>query len=68
MLLKLNPEMNEIKENIKKVENSLSLKISSKDLSDLKEKLNLQNMSINNLRDNVDRISELSNKAKNDIG
>ena len=67
-LLKLNPEMNEIKENIKKVENSLSLKISSKDLSDLKEKLNLQNMSINNLRDNVDKISELSNKAKNDIG
>ena len=66
--LKSSPEINEIKEDIKKLQYDLSLKINNKDLLEVKEKLNTQNINLNNLRDNMDRITELSNKSKNDLG
>ena len=67
-LLKSSPEIGQIREKIKKLQNELSLKINNKDLLVLKEKLNAQNININNLRDILDRISEISSKNKNDMG
>ena len=67
-LLKLNSELKTVKEDISKIEKELSQKINNKEFLELKDKLSLQNLNINNLRDTVDRISELSNKAKNDMG
>ena len=67
-LLKLNPDLSKAKDDILKLEKELTQKISNKEFLDLKDKLSLQNLNINNLRDNIDRISEISNKAKNDMG
>ena len=66
-LLKLNPDINKSKEDIVKLEKELAQKINSKEFLELKDKLNLQNLNINNIRDNIDRFTELSNKSKNDM-
>ena len=67
-LLKTRPEIGQMREDIKKLQYDLSLKINYKDLLELKDKLNIQSISINNIRDNMDRISEIANKNKNDMG
>ena len=67
-ILKANPDITKNKDDIAKLEKELSQKINNKDFLDLKDKFSVQNLNINNLRDNIDRISEISNKAKNDMG
>lgn len=67
-LLRSNPELNKTKEDIAKLQNELNQKSNIKEVIDLKEKLNIQYSSITNLRDNIDKIQELSNKSKNDMG
>ena len=66
--LKSNPEINKTKEDIIKLQKELNLKTNIKEYIDLKDKLNYQYASITNLRDNIDKIQELSNKSKNDMG
>ena len=66
--LKSNPEINKTKEDIIKLQKELNLKTSLKEFMDLKDKLNIQYATITNLRDNIDKIQELSNKSKNDMG
>ena len=66
--LKSNPEINKTKEDITKLQKELNLKTSLKEFMDLKDKLNIQYATITNLRDNIDKIQELSNKSKNDMG
>ena len=67
-LIKLNTDLNKAKEDILKLEKELAQKINNKDFLDLKDKLSVQNLNINNIRDTIDRISEISNKSKNDMG
>ena len=66
--LKSNPEINKTKEDIIKLQKELNLKTNLKEFMDLKDKLNIQYATITNLRDNIDKIQELSNKSKNDMG
>ena len=66
--LKSNPEINKNKEDIIKLQKELNQKTSLKEFMDLKDKLNIQYATITNLRDNIDKIQELSNKSKNDMG
>ena len=66
--LKSNPEINKTKEDIIKLQKELNQKTSLKEFMDLKDKLNIQYATITNLRDNIDKIQELSNKSKNDMG
>ena len=67
-IIKANPDLGKAKDDIAKLEKELTQKINNKDFLDLKDKFSVQNLNINNLRDNIDRISEISNKAKNDMG
>ena len=67
-LLKSNPDLGKAKEDIIKLEKELSQKINNKDFLDLKDKYSVQNLNLNNLRDSIDRIQEIANKAKNDMG
>ena len=67
-ILIANQDLKKVKEDIMKLEKELSQKINNKDFLDLKEKISQQNLNISNIRDNIDRISEISNKAKNDMG
>ena len=67
-LLKLNPDLGKAKEDIIKLEKELSQKINNKEFLDLKDKFSVQNLNLNNLRDSIDRIQEIANKAKNDMG
>ena len=67
-ILKSNSEIKKINEDLSKLVKELDQKINNKDFLDLKDKIGLQNLNINNLRDTIDRISEISNKGKNDMG
>ena len=67
-ILKSNSEIKKINEDLSKLVKELDQKINNKDFLDLKDKISLQNLNINNLRDTIDRISETSNKGKNDMG
>jgi hypothetical protein len=67
-LLKLNPDLSKAKDDILKLEKELSQKANNKEFLDLKDKLGLHVLNLNNLRESIDRIQEVSNKAKNDMG
>ena len=55
------------KEDIARIENEVNQKTNQKDFFELSDKMNLTNTNINNLRDMIDRVSDISNKNMNDL-
>ena len=66
--LKKHPDLIKAKEDIVKLQKEIIVKVNKTDYLDLKDKFNMQNIDIINLTDSVEKINELANKTKNEIG
>ena len=66
--LKQHPDLIKAIDDIKKLQKEMLVKVNKTDYLDLKDKFSMQNIDIVNLSDTVDKIQEISNKTKNEIG
>ena len=60
-------DVSKTKEEMAKLENELMQKINEKDFFELSDKVNLISTSINNIRDNMDRVQDIGNKNTKDL-
>ena len=60
-------EISKNKGDIARLENEINQKTNQKDFFELSDKMNLTNTNLNNLRDMIDRVSDISNKNMNDL-
>ena len=60
-------DISKTKEDLAKIENDLNQKTDEKDFYDLSDKVNLQNTVINNLKETLERVQEISNKNSKDL-
>ena len=65
---KHHPDLIKAKEDLVKIQKEIVGKVNKTDFLDLKDKFNMQNVDNINLSDSIDKIQELANKNKNEIG
>ena len=66
--LKKHPDLLKAIDDIKKIQKEIAVKVNKTDFLDLKDKFSMQNIDVVNLTDTVDKIQEVVNKTKNEIG